>query len=433
MSIPIRTEVVTFCDVPFREIHTNPSGAVRVCCFVNTPIGNFNQDSLQNIWVSSFASEVRESILDQTYRHCDKRMCAIAASASPDNLEKDGAREEIDRLRTQFLENLELQRVALQHDESCNLSCPSCRPEMLYASKERQEQMIEIQDAWLAGPTLRNAHHVTVSANGDPFASNVYLDLLGKITREQFPKLRLSILTNGLLLTPRRWESLSNIHYAVHTILVSIDAATAETYAIVRRGGVFTKLLANLDFIAQLHRSQRVKNFCIKFVISAQNFQEMPAFVRLGKELGCSQVKFQYIDQFGHMGAREYNDASVHHIQHPEHAALLDVLGDPIFDDPIVHMMNPHAIHNDNVLEPLIHLVDDQPPPVDEPPPRSKRRIVVDNLKQLVIRNSPKPLVWALRVPYRIAVGRAPFAPPMLGDPVENTTDDGEDISARPR
>jgi len=38
-------------------------------------------------------------------------------------------------------------------------------------------------------------------------------------------------------------------------------------------------------------------------------------------------------------------------------------------------------------------------------------------MKQLVIKAAPGPLVWALRVPYRLMVGRAPFAAPTIGAP----------------
>lgn len=459
------TNAFTFCDVPFREIHTNPNGDVRVCCYVVQPIGNFKSDTLENIWRSPFANKVRESILNQTYSHCDKRMCPIAARATPDALQAEHAQAEEARHRREFMDVLEIQRIAFQHDESCNLSCPSCRLEMLYASEQRQAQMIAIQDEWLAGSILRDAKRVTASANGDPFASKIYMDLLSKISQEKLPDLELSFLTNGILLTPARWESLSNLHYAVRTILVSIDAATADTYNVVRRGGSFAKLMQNMEFVAELRRSGAIKSFCIKFVIAARNFREMPAFIRLGKSLGCDRVKFQYIDKFSHINAREYNDMAVHHIQHPQHAELLDVLTDPIFDDPIVHMMNPNAVGNEDyvdqaedafatfenldpeetaatlakiaatkaaarvAVETLNNKRAQEVARVEEEMLAAKaaaraeaeaaalasRPRRIDRLKQLVLRNVPDPLVWVMRAPYRALVGRAPFAPPNRG------------------
>lgn len=399
----MKKPAAVFCDVPFREIHTNVTGDVRVCCYVERSIGNFHQNKLEDIWRSESAIEIRESIYDQSFRFCDKTFCSIAARARTKALEDDAVKDELKSLRDEFGLVPSLERVAVQHDDSCNLSCPSCRSDLIYASKKRQAQIMEIQDEWLAGPVLSKAKLLTVSGNGDPFASNVYMDMLRKISAERYPDLHVHFLTNGLLLTRKRWEELSNLHYAAHTISVSIDAAKADTYATVRRGGSFSKLVENLEFVSELRRAGKIESFVIKFVVSATNFREMPDFVRLGKRLGCDMVKFQLIVQFAHLSKQDYDELAIHQPQNRHYADFVDVLKDPIFDDPIVHMMNFHAFGDAPVIPEDNRVLVQQPA---KPLPRWSDDPVLA-LKWRVARALPAALADPMRKIYRVGTGRS--------------------------
>ena len=284
---------VSFCTLPFTHLNTNPTGDVRVCCYVERPIGNFYDSDFDDIWHSKFANELRESIFDQTFRFCNKAFCSIAAKGDPRVLNNASSKQKIESLRQSYSDLQRPNLLSLQHDDSCNLSCPQCRSGLIYADAERQQELKKIQDGWIKSPIFRSAKRILLSGNGDPFASRVYSDLLHKIKKDDFPDLEIAILTNGLLLNKSRWDTLSNVHYAIRHILVSVDAASPETYRKVRRGGNFEKLLENLEFISDLYKSKEIDTFTIKFVTSAENFMEMPDFVRLGKRLGCYQLEFR--------------------------------------------------------------------------------------------------------------------------------------------
>ena len=59
--------------------------------------------------------------------------------------------------------------------------------------------------------------------------------------------MRINLHTNAVLCDERAWDDCS-LHGRVDEVDVSIDAARPETYAIVRRGGNFERLLKNLNF-----------------------------------------------------------------------------------------------------------------------------------------------------------------------------------------
>jgi hypothetical protein len=69
----------------------------------------------------------------------------------------------------------------------------------------------------------------------------------------------------------------------------------------------------------------------ISMVVQANNFREMPDFVRLGRRFGFDMVYFGRIRNWGTFTAEEYRARAVHLPDHPEHAELLELVKDPIF------------------------------------------------------------------------------------------------------
>ena len=119
----------------------------------------------------------------------------------------------------------------------------------------------------------------------------------------------------------------------------SIDAAKPETYAIVRKGGDWDKLSTNLRFIAGLARQGACDTVSICFVVQALNWREMPAFVRLGRELGINVVYFSPLENWGTFDAGQFEANAVHFGTHPEHEAFRQMLAtSPELDDPIARL-----------------------------------------------------------------------------------------------
>ena len=102
--------------------------------------------------------------------------------------------------------------------------------------------------------------------SGDPFASHHFRAFLKRINRKEFPNLKVSLYTNGQLFTEKSWEELE-LSGKVSYVNISIDAARAETYKIVRYPGDFERLLKNLEFIKQLRQSGEIKSLRFYFVV----------------------------------------------------------------------------------------------------------------------------------------------------------------------
>jgi hypothetical protein len=160
--------------------------------------------------------------------------------------------------------------------------------------------------------------------------------------RSNMPRLRtLHLHTNGLLWTPRLWETIpTEIRALIRSAEISIDAASPETYRVNRRGGKFGTLLARLEFIQSLRSAGPLERLTISMVVQTNNFHEMRAFVLLGKRFRADTVYFSRLADWGTFSGVELQTRSVHRADHSRHRELLDVLSDGIFDDPIVCLGN---------------------------------------------------------------------------------------------
>lgn len=315
-----------FCRAPFENLETAPGGEVFFCCpaWLPKPIGNLNEASAGAVWNSPAARDIRASIHDGSYRHCSRVHCPKLSGRGLEPRQALPA-----RLR-QVAEAgaLELdtgpRKVILSHDRSCNLSCPSCRTGLVLARKEEQARLNDMADRVIL-PLLAGAERVRCTASGDPFGSAHFQYILRHLDRVGNDRLRLDLQTNGLLLTPKLWDSLG-LEGRVDQLIVSADAARAETYAMVRRGGRFEVLLENLAFFAALRAAGRIRQLRLDFVVQASNFEEMPAFIALARAHGCDAVKFQMIRSWGTWTREEFRIHDISDPAHPRHGAFLDVL-----------------------------------------------------------------------------------------------------------
>jgi MoaA/NifB/PqqE/SkfB family radical SAM enzyme len=318
-----------FCSHPFDNFESYPRGEVRFCCpaWLPVPIGNLERQSAEEIWNSRAAQDIRRSILDGSYRYCSRMHCPkITACALPkiEGLSNQEHRGFVASRRTQLARGP--RRLVLNHDRSCNLSCPSCRTKMIVARKPERERMNAMADRVLM-PLLEHARTVHVTGSGDPFGSAHFRYLLRQIGRKRPPHLRLELQTNGLLLA-QSWGELG-LEGLVQVLYISIDAARPETYAQVRRGGSFERLLDNLAFVAELRRVGKVGRVRLDFVVQTLNFREMPEAVGLVRRFGFDGLKFQMIRSWNTYSPDEFAWHNIGSPDHPRFAEFLEVLRDP--------------------------------------------------------------------------------------------------------
>jgi hypothetical protein len=336
-----------FCSKPFRwlDVSNYPTRASAfLCCpaWLPSVVGNLQDQSLAEVWNGEAAREVRRSILDGSFRYCTK-LCPWLQTTS-------GPVQRVDSVTDPELRAILDQRsdvvpagplvVNAAFDRSCNLACPSCRKERIVESEAKRE-ILALQEK-LTREALGGAKVLYITGSGDPFGSPYFFSWLRRMRAADMPELALIHLhTNAQLWTPGTWRRIDpGVRALVKSAEISIDAATEGTYAKNRVGGRWSRLLANLDFIAGLRAAGPLEYLKIHMVVQDNNYREMPAFVALGKRLGVDAVYFSRLGDWRTFSRDEYGRRTVHDPAHPRHADFLRVLFDESLRDPVVRLGN---------------------------------------------------------------------------------------------
>ena len=331
-----------FCHKPFEFFEVTSNGNAFCCCpgWLPKPIGNLQTNDFMEVWNSDTAQDIRASILDGSFKYCRAQECPIIASNRL-SYKKDVSEPHLkEAIANQAIVLKYKPKILnLAYDRTCNLSCPSCRTQKIVLKGKEYDATQKLQERLLADG-LDDAHQMIVTGSGDPFASRLYQSLLKQLDSTQYPQLKITLMTNGLLFTKEAWENWHKINKSIKTVLISIDAASEATYRIVRRGGDFQRLLVNLEFISFL-RSKKILDFvALQFVVQQKNYQEMANFVKLGKDFNFDRVVFSRIGNWGTFSSSEFELQTVHSPRHPEHSQFREIFKDPIFKDPIVNLGN---------------------------------------------------------------------------------------------
>jgi molybdenum cofactor biosynthesis enzyme MoaA len=346
------------CLKPFYYVSIHLDGRVYCCCpgWLRFPLGRLSATTtIADLWNNRRARAFRGAMFSgRLGRVCREEVCpyildeslpaliagdvakSIAATtAFPEDVQSD--RQVMSALQNHRRRLAYLPKsVEIAADARCNLVCPSCREAKITQISAKNAALLELiaKNIEMIGPNLRHLH---LLGSGEALFSPFTRDLLKNLQPERYPDLSIHLLTNGQLLTPKVWEQLRPGTELVREISVSVDAATKGTYEQVRRPGKWVRLLENLAFLRQLRKEGPVRKTSLNFVVSARNFREMPAFVRLGEQFDVDRVVFTTIQPWSGMGMA-WRQAAVHRPDHLLHPEFERVLKAPELQSPKVVM-----------------------------------------------------------------------------------------------
>jgi len=321
-----------FCSAPFIKFETLIDGTVAPCCAVWTQkrLGQLDDQTADEIWNSESAQEMRESILDGSFRYCNKRQCTpIAEGTLPkrDEITDPRLRRIIDNNETRV--DTPPRWLFLSHDASCNLACPSCRNGIVGADEAQQSRFSKIEQTVLQ-PLLNSEEEVSISLSGqgDPWSSPHYRSILRYMADHDL-NAKLSIHTNAMLMTEARWNQYSGLAKYKPVVNVSIDSCTPWVYDVLRRPGKWERLEPNLAFLGRSRAAGIFGGFTINATVQLDNFHEIPALVDYGAQIGADSVLLYMMQNTGDHIAPWFVSKDVGNSGHALHLAFLETLRDP--------------------------------------------------------------------------------------------------------
>jgi len=344
-----------FCEAPFTKFETLIDGTVAPCCSIWTKkrLGHLEHQTADQIWNSKSAREMRESILDGSFRHCNKQRCTLIMEDQlplREEVEDPALKKIIANGTTQL--DTSPSWVFLAHDITCNLACPSCRDGMI-VSDEAQEARFQKIEQQVFFPLLGSGDRITVSVSGqgDAWSSQHYRSIL-RYLADHDTNAVLNIHTNALLMGPKRWAEFEGLAKYKPLVDVSIDACTPWVYEYVRRPGNWQKLAPNLEFLAEKRREGTFSEFHLNATIQMDNYHEIPALIDYAESLNADSMRLYMMQNTGGHLAIDFPVKNIADAAHPLHIAFLETLRDPRLERPVTHMYDvanwhatSHATH----------------------------------------------------------------------------------------
>lgn len=307
-----------FCNVPFNslEIHNN---VCFVCCPSWLPNKvELSEINLKDVYNSEPIIDIRNSILDGSFRYCDKELCPYLSKlvnygvvSGPVMLKENATHF------NPIIQNNTPDYLVMNFDRTCNYKCPSCRIDLIVEDSkgiQRVQKTIDEIDTYYS----ENVKTLYITGSGDPFVSVGFRNYLRNFNPKKYPKLQsIHLHTNASMWNKDMWDSMPNIHKYVRTCEISIDAGTKDTYENkTRLGGNWDNLINNLKFINTLPISVKTS-----FVVQDSNYMEMETFYKLMYSIFGKKVNvfFGKITNWGTFSDAEFKIKQVWDTNHPEH------------------------------------------------------------------------------------------------------------------
>ena len=313
------------CTVPFSDVNVMENKSEYVCCKDWMDVDIANKDKKGTGWTSKTAVEVRESMLDGSFKFCSTSACPHLSTVTKSNVPV-GPIIKREHFNPKLYNESGPKNIKFSFDSACNLACPSCRIDFIRNSEFIENRTLNILND-IKKDYGTSIETIAMSGYGDPFYSKAFFKFLQDFDKTAFPKLsRIHLHTNAMLWNYLNWEKIKNVHSYIKTAEISIDAATADTYKVVRKGGNWDLLLKNLKFINNLPLLEQIT---FSFVIQQQNYKEIYDFYKLIKSIVVDkEIYFLYysIQDWGILEPENYQKMKVWDKTHPEHLEFFEVV-----------------------------------------------------------------------------------------------------------
>ena len=275
-----------------REIPCPPNFAPHTfgpCCpvFVREPQPVPPESTLRQIWNAPQMQAFRQSMLDDEPTRVCMPTCPhlLGGTARVENLYLEGGSTcsvelQIQRVRAILERKVELdvgpEMLQFPATSFCNYDCVMCEYGQEGSLDDELSDLFYEQVADLM-PGLKR---ITISSGGEPFASQVFQRFLEQFPFSSWPKLELTVVTNGSLLNQSTLRLLERVSHL--NLVISLNAATPETYELVNRGLPFERIQEILKQVLERYRSGRIQgSLAYSMVLLRSNHHEVVDFCKL--------------------------------------------------------------------------------------------------------------------------------------------------------
>jgi sulfatase maturation enzyme AslB (radical SAM superfamily) len=289
---PLKNQSKTFCMHPFTGLATREDGAVKVCCR-SAPIGNIQDNTLEEIWNNDTMQLVRKQVL------CGERPevckpCFDLEDQGVESLRQRHINGVIPEARINLYPNTPLQEIMpfefptieIKLNNLCNLKCRMCNPldstnwtdwdkVVPFYKKENNFLVPTIEnlvnkpgkyigafddtDNWWASFEKLLPHFRRVEfAGGEPLMDPQHYKILDML-KPYGKNIEIKYATNGTTLGISKGRTIHDYwpHFRSVAVNVSLDGIH-DVYNYIRGNGDFSQVEANIKEIQKIPNVSRV-------------------------------------------------------------------------------------------------------------------------------------------------------------------------------
>lgn len=293
--MPSHSATTLDCIMPWKALYMDEhNGQISAlpCCWswIKKDYGKVGTASLQELWNSEGAQYIRHIIASGRQaeicdRHCPNWMTGHYKEAAHRIL--DGPSPFIENQRIN-LQEIRERKIILQSKPmllkviptlSCNLRCSMCFQNH-YTTLDTSSSFWEEVKKFL--PYI---YDITFQG-GEVTLDHGFVNFMSSESLKIHDQAHLSLITNGTTLDDALLEKLSKVR--IKDIVVSINAATRETYLRITKKDFFERVIYNIRrlIILSCNHPKGKFNVHTSFVVMRSNYTELPDFVRLAYDLG---------------------------------------------------------------------------------------------------------------------------------------------------
>ena len=275
---------------------------------------------------SPISLKIRQEILAGRYYYCNTRICDFFNFKDTQKYQSQPtAQDDFDEL--EFIDHPDLHvnkiptNLIFDFDYTCNFKCPSCRTEIQNWNADHIRRPVNNR-------LVEKIKHLIIDniqeqpinirwCGGEPFMSEVYMELFKYIISTGNTNIQNIVQTNGSLFIAKK-ELVEDLLPYVSDLRISFDAGCPETYTLTRVGGDWDRLIENVKFVVALIQERKFKTIVsADYVVQKNNYKDLPQFVKVCKELGIQVNITHKMWNWGTWDEETFNDMNIYHPNHP--------------------------------------------------------------------------------------------------------------------
>jgi molybdenum cofactor biosynthesis enzyme MoaA len=265
-------------------------------CFLDDKNFEIHTDDFDELFDSEKIKSFKSNVIKEDYSNCSKCSKYQNYKQGSDSafynwksfIEEYGLYGKRYYYNKDKIEDYPLYSINLNVSEVCNLKCKPCRKDFII-----KEPDLTPEDYEKIIKKIKSVKRLKIGCDGETFFSKIYMKILSEDLTKDSELENVEIFTNGTCMTEKRLKEIHpNNWNIIKEVRISIDAATKETYKLVRANNdnQWENLLKNIKYLKENYNVKMAS--C--FTISKYNYKDTMDFIDFAENLGFEEVVFAF-------------------------------------------------------------------------------------------------------------------------------------------